>query len=590
MRPLTARGSSGLPLPSARWLAELLLRLEHAFERAHADDRAENDTRVRIFMVTVGFALLFAVLAAGATRAALFSGHAAPGVARAAPALLRADVTDRDGRLLATNLTHYRLFIDPAEVWDRPAATRALTAALPRLPRRRLAEVMAGGSRAFVAGGLTPQERARLHDLALGGVYFEPEDRRVYPLGPTAAHLVGFADTAGEGLAGAERAFSDQIRSGGAEGAPFALSIDLRVQGALEMELAAVAAEQQARGAVGVVTNVHTGEVLAMASWPEFDPNAAGTAGADALRNRAAADVYEMGSIAKVFSVAAALDSGAVRADTVIDTAAPLRIGGRTIRDFHAQNRPMTVEEVFLHSSNIGTSHLAARMGAEVMVPYYEAFGLLRAAPIELAESARPLVPARWDGNTLASASFGHAIGLTPLQMAAGIGAIMNGGEYVPLTIRPVRPGRRPRGRRVVSEETSRRMLALMRLNAVRGSGTRAEAQAPGLRLGGKTGSAEKYTNGRPDRTRVLSSFAAVFPADGPPAAPRYLVMILVDEPRGAPSSYGLRTGGFVAAPAVGRVANRIAPFLGVERRDDPFRTAAGARMPLPEDASQERL
>src|SRR5690606_8888825 len=161
---------------------------------------------------------------------------------------------------------------------------------------------------------------------------------------------------------------------------------------------------------------VHTGEVLAMASWPEFDPNAPGEASADALRNRVAADVYEMGSIGKIFSVAATLDSGAADLGTVIDTAAPLRIGGRTIRDFHAKNRAMTVEEVFLFSSNIGTSHLAGRMGAEVMVPYYEAFGLLRAAPIELAESARPLVPARWDGNTLASASFGHAIGLTTLQ------------------------------------------------------------------------------------------------------------------------------------------------------------------------------
>lgn len=588
MRSLLAR-APGLPLPSTRLLTETLLKFEHDFERAHADDRAENDTRVRIFLVWVAFILLFAVLAVGATRAALFSGLA-PGVSSAPPALLRADLTDRHGRLLATNLTHYRLFIDPVEVWDKPAALRALRAALPRLSERRLAQVLAGRERAFVAAGLTPQERARLHALALGGIYFEPEDRRVYPLGATAAHLVGFSDTAGEGLAGAERAFSDLIRSAGAEGTPFALSIDLRVQGALEAELAAVAADQQARGAIGIVTNVHTGEVLAMASWPEFDPNAAGEASAEALRNRAAADVYEMGSIAKIFSVAAALDSGVAEPDTVIDTAAPLRIGGRTIRDFHAQNRPMTVEEVFLHSSNIGTSHLAARMGAEVMVPYYEAFGLLRAAPIELAESARPLVPARWDGNTLASASFGHAIGLTPLQMAAGIGAIMNGGEYVPLTLRPVGEGRRPRGRRVVSPETSRRMLALMRLNAVRGSGTRAEAQAPGLRLGGKTGSAEKYTNGRPDRSRVLSSFAAVFPADGPLDAPRYLVMILVDEPRGAPSSSGLRTGGFVAAPAVGRVANRIAPFLGVERRDDPFRSAAGARMPLPEDASQEPL
>src|SRR5690606_4028684 len=295
-----------------------------------------------------------------------------------------------------------------------------------------------------------------------------------------------------------------------------------------------------------------------------------------------AQSVYEMGSTFKVFSIAAGLDSGAAAMDTLFDAEGGLQIGNRVINDFHAENRTMTLEEVFLHSSNIGTSRLAIQMGPETVSRYYSDFGLLDAAPIELAESARPVRPPNWNDTTLASVSFGHAIMVSPLQVAAGMGAVLNGGVYVPLTLRPRATA--PEGRRVVSQATSAAMLDLMRRNAVRGSGTRADAAAPGLRVGGKTGSAEKVVNGRYSRTAGVASFAAVFPSDGPLDAPRYFVLILVDEPKGSAATYGLRTAGFVAAPTAGRAIDRIAGFLGVERRADPYRTALGERMPLPEE------
>lgn len=557
-----------LPRANTRRLTDWIQGLEHAFEKSGADGRLENDTRFRMTLVSGGFTLLFAVLMLGAVKAALFSGLVERASGPAVMAVQRGDLTDRNGLLMATNLPHYRLVVNPRETVDRAFVEQAILGALPDLSdsgRRRLSQVLAGPDRGFIVGGLSPEERRRVHDLALGGLSFEEEDGRVYPLHDLGAHVIGFANQEGEGAAGFEAAFNTEIRAAGQAGESVPLSIDLRVQGALENELEAVAADQQAIGAVGLVTNIRTGEVLAMASYPDFDPNRRGASPATNFVNRAAGSVWEMGSTFKIFSVAAGLDSGVVQADTVIDAAGGLRLGGRVINDFHAANRAMTVEEVFTHSSNIGTSRIAAMMGGDVMRSYYDELGLLDRLQIGLAESTAPLVPRRWDANTVASASFGHAIGVTPLQMAAGVGAIMNGGTYVPLTLRPVTDRSRIQGHRVVSPRTSAQMLSLMRLNVTSGSGRRADVD--GFSVGGKTGTAEKYTNGRVDRTRVVSSFVSVFPTEGPVDQDRYLVLILLDEPRGSAQSGGGRTAGLTAAPAVGRVIRRIGPFLGVQRR-----------------------
>ena len=559
--------------PSWRWLTGLIWWIEHAFERAKADQRPEEDTRVRIALMLIVFSVLFIALVGGAGHAALLSGDPGAGGWRAGPVLARGDLTDRNGNLLAANIRHYGLYVEPAEVWDRETALEAMSAALPRLPRDRLRQALYGDRRVVVMNGLTPSERAALHELALGGVYFEAENARVYPLGGSAAHVIGFAGE--RGVTGAELAFDREIRRAGATGEAVPLSIDLRVQAALENELYAAAAEMGARGAVGVVTNIQTGEVLAMASYPNFDPNRRGETG-DAELNRVTSAHYEMGSVFKAFTVAAGLDTGQADMTTTFDASDPLQIGNRTIRDFHAQNRVMTLEDVFLHSSNIGTSRLAIEMGGDTMQRYFQDLGLLDAAPIELHESAAPRRPVNWRDTTLASLSFGYGIMVTPAQAAAAMGSLLNGGRYVPLTLRPAE-GPHPGLRRVVSEDTSREMLALMRANVVRGSGSRADA--PGLRVGGKTGSANKVVNGRYDPTVAIGTFAAVFPTDGPLDAPRYMVFILMDEPQGYP-----RTGGFVAAPVAGRVIDRIAGFLNVGRGADRWRTATGAPIPQPED------
>lgn len=561
MRPLAPRLPTGLP--GGRWIADRMWAVEHAFERAKAQARPEEDTRVRIFFVLSAFAFTFLAMAIGAGRAALFS-NIDPSAALPEPVASRADLVDREGRLLASNLVHYGLYIDPEEIWDRDEARRALLAAVPGLNPQRLDKALNGDHRAYVLGGLTPQDRARIHALGLPGVGFEEEDKRVYPLGASAAHLIGFTDSGAKGIAGVERAFDKEIQAAGRTGAPVALSVDLRVQAALEDELSRAAQAQNAAGAVGVVTDAHTGEVLAMASWPSFDPNAP-MAGAEAGRlDRAAQSVYEMGSTFKVFTLSTALDTGAASLQSTINASEPLRLGARQIHDYHAQNRVMTLRDIFTHSSNIGTAKLALAMGRDTLVRYFDAYGLVRPAEIELAESARPITPRTWNADTVASASFGHAISVTPLQLVAGMGAALNGGAYVPLTLRKLKPNEAPAGRRVISTATSRAMLDLMRLNVTDGTG--GQADAPGLRVGGKTGSAEKVIGGRYDRSRLVSSFAAVFPTDGAMDVKRYVVLILVDDPKGDAESKGLRTGGLVAAPVAGRVISRIAPFLGVAR------------------------
>jgi cell division protein FtsI (penicillin-binding protein 3) len=561
--------------PLWRWLSARMWGLEHAFERARASGRATDDTRLRILFVSAFVACAFLALAVGATRAALFSGAAGSAGAAAGPSAARADLVDRNGALLAADLLHYGLYIDPREIWDTAETRAALTKALPELEPARLERALSAERRTYLLGALTPDERGRIHDLGLPGVSFEAEERRVYPLNATAGHLIGFANPAGEGLAGAERALDTTIRAGGADHASVPLSIDLRVQAALEDELNKAAVEFQAKGAVGVVLNVHSGELLGLASYPAFDPNRAADASDEAKLNRAAASVYEMGSTFKAFTVAVGLDSGVATQASTFDARAPFKLGYRTIEDYHAARKVLTLVEVFQHSSNIGTAKLAVAIGPERLSRYFTALGLTSAAKIELAESARPLTPKVWDQDAMASTSFGHGMNISPLTLSRAMAALLNGGTTPTLTIRKQPAGAKAAGPRAVSEETSRQMLQIMRANVTGGSGGKADV--PGLSVGGKTGTGEKYDPAvrgyNPDRQ--VSSFAAVFPTDGEVSDPRYFVLILLDEPRGNAATSGFSTGGWVAAPAAGRVIARIAPFLGVRRTTDILMLAA---------------
>lgn len=584
---LSNLGPGGFQSPLWRWVIERVWRLEHAFERSRAAARPEDDTRIRIFLVMGFFGLCFVGVSLGAGWSALFSragqgnGYA-QGVEGA-----RGDLVDRNGKLLAVDLTHYALYVDPREVWDAKETRAALGRALPQAPGKRLDKAVYGDHRAFVLGGLTPDEKDAIFNLGLPGVSFEEQERRMYPLGATAAHLIGFVDSGGKGLAGAERALDDPIRrAAGGEGGPTQLSIDIRVQAALEDELRKAAEEFTPKGAVGLVTNVHTGEILGLASWPDFDANKAGEATNDQRLNRAAASVYEMGSTFKAFTVAIGLDTGVATASSTFDAREPFKLGYRTIHDYHAARAILTLVEVFKHSSNIGTAMLAERIGGERLSQYFTNLGLTKPARVELQESARPLTPRKWDQDAVASTSFGHGMNVSPLALAQAMNALLNGGEMMPLTIRKLPPGVRPEGKRVLSENTSAEMLKIMRANVVPGEGgSGGKADVPGLSVGGKTGTGEKYDSAIRgyNHQRQVSSFAATFPTDGPVEADRYFILILLDEPKGNANSFGFSTGGWVAAPAAGRVIERIAPFLGVKRKTELVTIASSPKNAAPE-------
>lgn len=570
---LSNLGPGGFQSPLWRWLIERVWRLEHAFERSRAAAKPEDDTRIRIFLVMGFFSLCFVGVGLGAGWAALFSDAGrGNGYAQGADGA-RGDVVDRNGKLLAVDLAHYALYVDPKEIWDAKEVRRALGKALPQVPAKRLDKAVFGDHRAFVLGGLTPDEKDDIFNLGLPGISFEEQERRMYPLGPTAAHLIGFVDSGGKGLAGAERALDDPIRkAAGGEGGQTQLSIDVRVQAALEDELRKACEEFTPKGGVGVVTNVHTGEILGLASWPDYDANKAGEATDDQRLNRAAAAVYEMGSTFKAFTVAIGLDTGVATPTSTFDARQPFKLGYRTIHDYHAAKAILTLVEVFKHSSNIGTAMLAEKIGGDRLSTYFTNLGLTKPAKVELPESARPLTPRKWDQDAVASTSFGHGMNISPLALAQAMGAILNGGELLPLTIRKMPPGVRPEGKRVLTENTSAEMLKIMRANVIPGQGgSGGKADVQGLSVGGKTGTGEKYDPSIRgyNHQRQVSSFASTFPTDGGPDADRYFVLILLDEPHGSPKTFGFSTGGFVAAPAAGRVIERIAPFLGVQRKSE---------------------
>jgi cell division protein FtsI (penicillin-binding protein 3) len=267
------------------------------------------------------------------------------------------------------------------------------------------------------------------------------------------------------------------------------------------------------------------------------------------------------------------LDAGLATINTEFDARTPLALSGQTIHDYDKDNSYLPLWEVFTHSSNIGAARLGLLAGGDRMKRYFTSFGLFNAAPSELEESARPIVPRDMTDNVVASMSFGHAISVSPLAIATGMGAVLNGGTYIPLTIRKLSPNEYPKGRRVIAETTSRTMLDLMRLNVTHGTG--AKADEPGYSVGGKTGSAEKPEGGHYNRSKLVSSFAAVFPTDGALSDNRYFLLVMLDEPKPTKETFGFATGGWTAAPAAGRMIERVAPVLGVHREPVALASAA---------------
>jgi len=517
--------------------------------------------RNRVVVTAAVFALAFAAISTRLVGLTVLDSAQEPKVAQHSEvrtwAAERADIRDRNGVVLATSLPTVSLYADPAEVLDPVAAADRLQTVLPDLDRQEVVEKLSGPGRfIWVRRNLTPTEQYDVNRLGIPGLQFQRSDKRVYPHGRMAAHVLGLTDLDGRGIAGVEREFDGQLRE---PGQGLDLSIDVRLQAIVREEVQAAVREFTALGGAGLVLDAKTGETLAMVSLPDFDPNQPETLQGEAGFNRATKGVYEMGSIFKLFTAAMALDAGTVTIDGGYDASKPIHVARFTIHDFHPENRWLSVPEILIHSSNIGAAKMALDVGTKTQQRYLRTFGLLDAPSLELPEIGRPLLPAQWREINTMTISYGHGIAVTPLQVVTAVAGLANGGiRYTP-TLLKREPGMAIEGEKIVSRTTSREMRGLMEMVVKYGSGK--NAQVKGYRIGGKTGTAEKEINGRYARKKQISSFVGAFPMEDP----RYVVLVMVDEPHGTKKTFGYATGGWVGAPAVGRIVKRMAPLMGVE-------------------------
>jgi len=519
--------------------------------------------RTRLLVAGLVFALAFLAVGLRLVELGLLREGNEPRVARNETSQPfnagRADIVDRNGVVLATTLPTHSLYANPRQVRDVEETAAALARVLPEFsPRELAARLSLERSFVWLKRNLTPRQQYEVNRLGLPGLNFQRELDRVYPLGALAAQIVGFTDVDGNGLAGLERAFDDRLRS---DDQPLRLSIDVRVQHILAEELAAAISEFRAIGGVGLVLDVDSGEVIALASLPSFDPDQPGAAPAEARFNRATLGVYEMGSVFKIFTTAMALDDGVVDLNDGYDVRKPIKAARYVIRDYKPKNRWLSIPEIFIYSSNIGTVHMAMDAGTKAQQDFLSRLGLTRPAPIELPEIGQPMLPSPWREINTMTIAYGHGLAVSPLQVTRAVGAIVNGGLLKPVTLLKSANEEPLYEQRVISEETSRAMSWLMRLVVQYGTGRKANAQ--GYMVGGKTGTADKLVGRRYVNDARMATFVGAFPMDDP----RYVILAMVDEPKGNDSTYGYATGGWVAAPAVRRVVERIGPLVGIRPR-----------------------
>ena len=517
-------------------------------------EAAPARNRVRFLAVTL-FVLL-ALLAGRAVQLA-FSGDplAAPRGAAAALALPRADLVDRNGVLLATTVRAFALTATPARTFDAPATADALIGLFPELDREATIRRLTDTSRrlVYLRRTLTPAQRDAVMDLGLAGIGFEAEDRRVYPQGALAAHALGFTDVDLNPLAGVERGLDETIRNAGEAGQAVRLSLDVRVQYALEEELSAAARAAGASGGAAILLDGRSGEALALASWPSFDPNAAGEAPENRRRDRVTGDVHELGSTIKPFTVAMALQEELTNSREIFNLSQPMEIDGHTLVEHDPNIGWAGLRQILARSSNIGAAELALRVGGARQRAYLDRLGLTAASELQTGRHQAPIAPRAQAHRDVAGLGFGYGLAATPATLAGAYTVFVNDGARAAPTLIARAPETEVERQIVFSPETTRQVLSYMRSAVVDGTGHAADV--PGLGVAGKTGTAEKLDDDDTyNEARNFSSFAGVFPVSDP----RYVIVLALDDVGEGDG------GGAVAAPAVARVLRRTAPMLGL--------------------------
>ena len=475
------------------------------------------------------------------------------------PTLQRGDIVDRNGELIATSLMTSSVFVNPKEIKDKEEAATKISKAFGLDNKQLLAGLTGGKSFFWIKRNLTPKEENIANSLGIPGLYFLPEEKRVYPYGNMLSHVVGYVGVDNKGLAGIEKQFDQRLRDTALNNKPVALSLDVRLQGIMREEMEKAVEQFSAIGATGVIMDLHSGELLSMVSLPDFDPQKPGRGVPEAKFNRASLGDYEMGSTFKSFTMAMALEDGTANFKSSFDATGPLKIGNFTISDAHSMHRWLTMPEIYAFSSNVGTARMIMQIGIKRQKAFLEKIGMMKPVEIELPEKSSPLYPQEWKEINSITIAYGHGISVSPLHLVRGIATLVDGGIMPRLTLLKDGNKGHPEGERVISEKTSENMRRLMRMVVDHGTGTKADV--PGYRVAGKTGTAEKATGGGYDGDAKLASFIATFPVDDP----QYVVLVMVDEPKGDKSTYNFATGGWISAPVVNKIIGRMGPLLGIK-------------------------
>ena len=561
------------------------IRLRHEETRDHDRQRAEGR------LLVMGLAFFCAFVVVGARMGMLAGSVPEEPIAQASGSPIigqRADIVDRNGRVLATNLDTHSLYAQIPDMVDPEKAARELAVIFDELDQDELLADFTGGRKfLWIRRELSPEQMQAVHDIGDPGLLFGPREMRLYPNGSVAAHILGGATYGREGVhsaevvgvAGVEKFFDDFLRDPANEGAPLELSLDLTVQAASERVLAGGMTLMSAKGASSVLMDVHTGEIISMVSLPDFDPNdrprvlTEGDQSDSPLFNRAVQGVYELGSVFKIFTIAQGIELGLINANTMIDTSGPLQWGRFRIRDFRNYGPELSATDVIVKSSNIGTARVALQIGADRQRDFLDTLGFLEHTPIEMVEgpTGDPLLPPNWSEISTMTISYGHGLSSSPVHLAAGYSSLLNGGYRVEPTL--VRQNGPQYGERVVSEQVSATSRDMLR--AVVDHGTASFGDVEGYEVGGKTGTADKPrpTGGYYD-DRTISTFASVFPANDP----RYVLILTLDEPSIEALGEQRRTAGWTAVPVAAEMIRRVAPLLGM-RPDVETATPTGVTL-----------
>ena len=560
------------------------LRIRHEQMRDKARVRAEG----RLLVIGAMFFCAFVVI--GARMGLLSATEPSEPRARATGASIiasRADITDRHGRLLATNMETHSLYAHPQQMIEPLRAAKELKAIFPDLDEERMIKDFTDEKRKFlwVRKKMSPEQMQAVHDIGEPGLLFGPREMRLYPNGAIASHILGGASFGREGVdsaevvgtAGIEKYFDEELRDPAREGAPLELSIDLTIQAATERVLDSGMRLMNAKGAASVLMDVHTGEILAMASLPDFDPNdrprppTNGSPSDSPLFNRAVQGVYELGSAFKILAASQAMELGIVTPETIIDTRPPFRVGGHAIGEFEGHNYgQISVEEVIMNSSNRGTGKIALAIGTERQKDFLRRLGFFDPVPLEMVEApgGKPLIPQRWTDLSTVTISYGHGLSATPLHLAAAYSAIANGGHLVTPTL--LKRKGTSYGDTVLSEEVAANARHMLR--RVVKDGTASFGDVPGYHVGGKTGTADKprEKGGGYYKDKTITTFASMFPAE----APKYVLIVTLDEPVETSGPKPRRTAGWTAVPVAAEMIGRIAPLLGLRPEVEPGQVA----------------